>query len=222
VDVAAHLITVARIGLAFVAVGLFQTGFAGQVAAFLLTVLVIYMDALDGIVARRLGIASKLGALFDITGDRIVENIYWIYFTAIGVVSFWVPMIVIARGLLTDSVRSLAFGAGKTPFGESTMQRSQLGRWLVSSRFSRAVYGTAKAVIFCYLGGLIALRSGAARFGLDWVHPLLPALDLIGQVLVWIVLAMCVIRGIPVLVDGRVYLLEKRYPNFVRKEHETG
>lgn len=214
----ANIITLSRIVLVFVAVLLFGTGFYGQFAAFLLTILIIYMDALDGYVARKLNIASDLGALFDITGDRIVENVYWIYFSAIGIISFWIPIIVIARGFLTDSLRSIAFAEGKTAFGERTMMRSTLTRFLVSSRFSRGLYGVSKAIIFCYLGGLIALRGAMNRFSFTLSPDILFTLDFIGQVIAYVVLVMCILRGIPVLWDGRMYLFEKRYPKVVRKE----
>lgn len=214
----ANVITLARVALVFLAVLLFETGFCGQLAGFVLTLVVIYMDSLDGYLARRLGIASDLGALLDITGDRIVENVYWIYFAAVGMISFWIPALVITRGFLTDSLRSLAFADGRTPFGERTMMRSGVTRLLVSSRLSRGVYGASKAVIFCYLAGLIALRGAMESFPLAFVAGWLPALDAAGRLLAYAVLAMCLIRGIPVLWDGRVYLLEKRYPRSVRKE----
>ena len=214
----ANIITLSRIGLVFVAVLLFGSNFYGQFLAFLLTIFIIYMDALDGYVARKLGTASDLGALLDITGDRIVENVYWIYFTAVGMISFWVPIVVIARGFLTDSLRSIAFADGKTAFGEKTMMQSKFTRSLVSSRFSRALYGVSKAVIFCYLGGFIALRGAMAEYSFTLSSELLFSLHLIGHIIVYVVLAMCVIRGLPVLWDGRFYLLEQRYPKFVRKE----
>lgn len=215
---AANIITLSRVVLVFVAVALFETQFYGQILAFVLTILIIYMDALDGYVARKLNIASDLGALLDITGDRIVENVYWVYFAASGMISFWVAIIVIARGFLTDSLRSIAFASGKTAFGERTMMQSAFTRFLVSSRFSRGLYGACKAVIFCYLGGLIALRGAMEQFSFSLSPDLLLGLNLAGQILVYVVLAMCVIRGIPVLWDGRLFLLEKRYPRSVRKE----
>ncbi len=214
----ANIITLARVALLFVTIVLYGASFGGKAFAFILTILVIYMDALDGIVARKLNIASELGALLDITGDRIVENVYWIYFSAIGMVSFWVPMIVIARGLSTDLLRSIAFAHGSTPFGESTMMRSGFTRFLVSSRFSRALYGTSKAIVFCWLGGLIALRAGMREFSFTLPDDLMFTLDLVGQILVWVTLAMCVIRGLPVLWDGRRFLLEKRYPKAMVKQ----
>jgi CDP-diacylglycerol--glycerol-3-phosphate 3-phosphatidyltransferase len=215
----ANIITLIRIGLVFIAVLLFGTGFYGQLAAFLLTILIIYMDALDGYVARKLNTASDLGALFDITGDRIVENVYWIYFASIGMVTIWIPIIVITRGFLTDSLRSIAFAEGKTAFGDKTMMRSGLTRLLVSSRFSRGIYGVSKAIIFCYLGGLIALRGAASEFPIYITPRIMSGLDLLGHIIAYIVLIMCVVRGIPVLWDGRYYLLEKRYPKAVVREN---
>lgn len=214
----ANIITLLRIGLVFVAVLLFGTGFYGQLSAFLLTILIIYMDALDGYVARKLNTASDFGALFDITGDRIVENVYWIYFASIGMVTIWIPIIVITRGFLTDSLRSIAFAEGKTAFGDKTMMRSGFTRFLVSSRISRGIYGVSKALIFCYLGGLIALRGAIVEFSIAIPDRILSSLDLFGQIVAYVVLIMCIVRGIPVLWDGRYYLLEKRYPKTVVKE----
>jgi CDP-diacylglycerol--glycerol-3-phosphate 3-phosphatidyltransferase len=216
--VTANIITLTRIGLVFVAILLFGSGFYAQIAAFFLTILIIYMDALDGYVARKLNTASDLGALFDITGDRIVENAYWIYFSSIGMITLWIPIIVIARGFLTDSLRSIAFAEGKTAFGERTMMRSRFTRLLVSSRFSRGLYGVSKAFIFCYLGGLIALKGAIGRSLITLSPDILFSLELFGQFVAFVVLIMCLVRGLPVLWDGRHYLLEKRFPKTVRKE----
>ena len=112
-------ITLARIMMSFGIIIIFQLGFYWGIAALLLTLIVFYMDALDGYVARKLGVASEFGALFDITGDRIVEHVYWIFFTTIGLVSMWVPIIFISRSFMVDTVRYMEFRKeGKTPFGE--------------------------------------------------------------------------------------------------------
>lgn len=208
----ANVITLSRILLAFLSVFLYGTNVYGRIAAFLLTLLVIWMDAHDGWVARRRGTSSDLGALLDITGDRIVEMVYWVFFAVSGAISFWIPLVVIARGFLTDSMRSLAFADGHTAFGDKTMMRSSVTRFLVASRFSRGLYGAGKAVVFCWLGGLVALRGAAAAFDLPLSPGLLGALSLAGRIMAWIVLFMCLVRGLPVLWDGRRYLLEKRFP----------
>ena len=87
----ANLITLIRLILTFFVVALFNINFYTNVAMFVMIIIIIAMDWLDGLVARKRGEASKFGALFDIAGDRIVENIFWIYFATIGMVSVWVP-----------------------------------------------------------------------------------------------------------------------------------
>lgn len=214
----ANIITVLRVILAFLTIFLYGREFPLPLVAFLLTILVIYMDALDGTIARRLGVASDFGALLDITGDRIVENVYWIYFTVAGMVSIWVPVIVIARGFLTDTMRSVAFAEGKTPFGEKTMMRSALTRFLVSSRLSRGLYGVLKAVVFCHLGFILALRSGIASGAFGPHERFMSANGVIAGIIVWVVFAMCIVRGLPVLWDGKDYVLAKRFPRAIKNE----
>lgn len=99
---AANIITLGRIILVFVVIILFQLGFYPRLLAVVLTALVIYLDSLDGYVARKLGVASEFGALFDITGDRIVEHIYLIFYSAMGILTFWVPIIFITRSFLVE------------------------------------------------------------------------------------------------------------------------
>jgi len=207
----ANIITLARIILVFVGIGLFSLDFYFDLVGAILVVIIIYMDALDGIVARKLNIASKLGALLDITGDRIVENAYWIYFAAIGLVSYWVPLVVITRSFVIDSLRSLAFSKGKTAFGKDTMMRTPIMRFLTVSRLSRAVYGASKAVIFAYLAGVIVLRSAQAQFGINLPEAVTMGIYTVKDVIVYVVVIMCVVRGIPVVYDGWPMLVEKRF-----------
>ncbi len=209
----ANLLTLLRILLVFAVIGLYRIAFWTDVAALCLTAVVIYMDALDGLLARRLGIASKLGALFDITGDRIVENVLWVYFAAIGMVSLWAAVIVVARSFLVDWLRVVAFSQeGTTPFGEKTMLKTSWAKALASSRFSRGLYGVTKAIVFVYLGGLLALESGRAELGWRLAESSLKGLQLAGQILVWLTVFMCIVRGIPVLWDSREVLTRKMFP----------
>jgi CDP-diacylglycerol--glycerol-3-phosphate 3-phosphatidyltransferase len=206
------LITLLRVALAFVTVSLFGRGFTPAAIAVGLTIVVIWMDALDGWVARRTGQTSDMGALLDITGDRIVENVFWIYFATAGSVSFWVPLVIITRGFLTDTVRTLSFEHGQTPFGEKTMMRSTWSRFLVAGRFMRGLYGGAKVAVFVALGVQLAVRRGLeeGRFGLE--PEALRILDSVTLALVVLTVVLCVVRGLPVLWDGRELLLHKPVP----------
>ena len=204
----ANLITLIRVLLVFVVVALFQVNVYLSAAMLVLSVIVIWMDALDGYVARKLKLSSDFGALFDIVGDRIVEQVFWIYFATVGLVPMWVPLIVITRTILTDMVRSVAFKDGKTPFGQKTMMQSWWARALVSSRVSRAGYGILKAVGFCYLGAIITLGLAEAEWSLHISDNAWQMIVLAGQGLVYFVVAFCIVRGLPVLWDGRRYLME--------------
>jgi CDP-diacylglycerol---glycerol-3-phosphate 3-phosphatidyltransferase len=207
------LITLLRIVLVFVTVPLFGRGYVAALVAVGLTIVVIWMDALDGWVARRTGQSSDMGALLDITGDRIVENVFWIYFATAGAVSFWVPIVVITRGFLTDTVRTLQFERGKTPFGDKTMMRSAWSRFLVAGRFMRGLYGGAKVAAFVALGVVLAFQQG-----LD--EGRLPArvaawdgiLEIVAHSLVLLTVFLCVVRGLPVLWDGRDLFLRPSLP----------
>ncbi len=213
----ANLITVVRILLVFVVIGIYQINFYLNLLAVCLTILVLSMDALDGILARKLGISSDLGALFDIVGDRIVENVFWVYFSAISMVSFWAASIVIARSFLVDWLRTMAFAQeGKTPFGEKTMLKESWARALASSRFSRALYGISKAVVFVYLGALLVLESGRVDLGWSISPRLMGWLYTGGSILVWTTVVMCLVRGIPVVWDSRDILTQRLFPGLVR------
>ncbi len=201
----ANTITLVRIALTFIVVGLLRINFHLNVAMFVLILVIMMLDWLDGFLARKLGEATRFGALFDIAGDRIVENIFWIYFAVVGLTSVWVPMIVISRGFLTDLVRAMAFAKGKTPFGQKTMMDSAWARLLVASRPSRGIYNGLKIAAFCYLAALLVVASAPWRLGAalpgGWLYG-------VRHLLVYAVVLMCVVRGFPVIWDGRRYLLE--------------
>lgn len=213
----ANIITLVRIALSLVTLVMFQMNFYWRVSALALTLIVFYMDALDGYVARKLGTASDFGALFDITGDRIVEHVYWIFFLSLGMVSIWVPIIFISRSFLVDTVRSVAFSKeGKTPFGEKTMARSPFTLFLTAGRFMRGFYGIIKLFAFFLLGSILVLRVDNGIISGYFSFDYMPALVLFTNIIVWVTTSICLIRGIPVLWDGRVYLFEQYFPREIK------
>lgn len=105
-----------------------------------------YLDSLDGYLARRCDCETRLGALLDIAGDRIVENVLWLVLAYLHLIPFWIPVFVLIRGFLTDGFRSAALSAGeKSTF---SMMRSKTGWWLVASPLSRTLYAVLKAAVF--------------------------------------------------------------------------
>ena len=193
----ANLVAITRASLAFVVVALLYQGRHLYVGAVVLTLAAIWMDGLDGWVARRFGEVSRIGAVIDILTDRIVELTYWVAFAALGWVPVWVPLVVAVRGLLLDGARALAFEQGLTAFGSTTMMRSRLGRLLVSSRWSRNAYGAAKALAFS-----LTILAGAAGLAPALRSPVLLAACLS----VYASVALCVMRGVPVLWEARRFV----------------
>jgi len=199
-------VTLLRVAVGFLAVSLFGRGTWANLSGVGLTVLAIALDALDGHLARKKQMASPLGAQLDVLGDRMIENVYFTYFAVIGMVSLWLPVLFFARGAATDFLRALAFKAGHSGWGANGMFKTRWGRALVASRWSRGLYAAMKCLCFCYLGLELALtRPPAALLGT-------PASDLhttirtLAHVLTWTTAAFCIVRGLPVLVEGWKYL----------------
>jgi CDP-diacylglycerol--glycerol-3-phosphate 3-phosphatidyltransferase len=197
----ANTITLARIPLLMVVVLLLYYGSPQvQVVTSAIVLFLILMDTLDGIVARRRGETSMLGSKLDIAVDRIVEMVLWVVYANLGLISVAIPIIVIIRGGLVDTIRSFSLIWGETSFG---MMQTKWGRRLVASDFMRFLYGFAKAAAFTLLAlalGLRGLWAGGPREGIAetvWV---------VAVGLSWIATALCVIRGAPVLFEARTLL----------------
>ena len=73
----ANLITLFRLILVFVVISLFGQHLYLDILLVALIGLILFLDAVDGYVARKLNQTSDFGALLDIVGDRIVECIFW-------------------------------------------------------------------------------------------------------------------------------------------------
>lgn len=144
----ADAIIATRVVLAFATLGTFALPDPRGIVAPVLIVVVVAMDGLDGYVARKTGVSDAIGGVMDITADRIVEHVFWIYFAVAGLIPLWVPLVIVTRSFLVDAVRGLAAARGRTAFGPASMMTSPAARFLVSSRFMRNLYGVAKVSPF--------------------------------------------------------------------------
>jgi CDP-diacylglycerol--glycerol-3-phosphate 3-phosphatidyltransferase len=192
----ANLITLARLPLlvALLAILIYSSTWHWQLLGLGLLGVLFLMDWLDGIVARQHRQATNLGAVLDIALDRTVENVLWIAFMYLDLVVFWVPVIFLVRSFLVDGIRGVALSRGKAGF---SMMHTPWGRFLVASRFMRGFYGLAKVVTFACLWLTHALALQDPHYLVSW-QPLY-------QSLVWLTVGLCIVRGFPVLLDGRLY-----------------
>jgi CDP-diacylglycerol--glycerol-3-phosphate 3-phosphatidyltransferase len=191
----ANTITLARLPLLLLLVAfLFVPLWHVRLLGLGLLIILYLMDWFDGYVARLRNEVTEMGAVLDIALDRAVENILWITFMYLGMVPLWVPIVFLIRSFIVDGIRGAALAQGKSGFG---MMHSPVGRFLVASRFMRAFYGLAKAVVFCvlYLTQILALEN----------PKILVTLQLLNQGLIFLAVGLCILRGIPVVLDGRVY-----------------
>ena len=165
-------------------------------SAFGLTIIVIWMDGLDGYIARKFNECSKFGALLDILSDRIVENVFRISFAVLGWIPLWIPLVVMTRGIITDGLRSLALEQGFTAFGSTTMMKNPIGKFIVASNFVRFTYAVCKAVAFALLI--------AAHVPADYQYKSI--ITIIAYASVYIAVLLCIARGIPVMLESKRFL----------------
>ena len=101
----ANIITLSRLLLTFVIIAVFGWSRPVDIALIFTIAGIFILDALDGYIVRKRNETTTLGEMLDTLADRIVENTFWIYFTASGHLNVWMPTAVMARGFLTDSLQ---------------------------------------------------------------------------------------------------------------------
>ena len=197
----ANAITLARIPLLIAVVFLLYLGSPEiRIATAFVVLFLIFMDTLDGMVARHRKEVGVLGSKLDIAVDRIVEQVLWVVYAHLGLISVAIPVIFLIRGGLVDTVRGFSLVYGETSFG---MMRTKWGQRLVASNFMRSIYGLSKAVAFFALALVLGLRDlweGTPKAGSVEV------LWVVAVILSWIATIICVIRGAPVLIEARTLL----------------
>lgn len=193
----ANTISIGRMLAVFPVVSVLDSGSAlALTVAFWATLLIIWLDGVDGYVARKLGESSASGAVVDILADRTVELLYWVAFAALGWISVWIPLVVLTRGIWVDGLRALALKDGYTAFGQSSLMQSWIGVLLVSSRFSRWAYAVTKAAAFALI---------IAAHHPQWIDAW-PQLSGWALCTSWVAVIFCLLRGLPVLVEARRFL----------------
>ena len=191
----ANWITLSRLPLLGLVIALLHLGSpAVRLAAVGLLFAGLMLDTVDGIVARKRGENSLFGSVLDIAADRTYELVLWIWFAALWMIPAAIPIIVAARTALTDAFRGIGVAQGSAPF---LQHHTRLGRFLVGSTWMRTSYAVTKIVTFCGLALATAIAGGpraAASAGGALLGPL--------TLLAWGATALCVLRGLPVMLHA--------------------
>lgn len=173
----ANTITLSRLPLTFAVIAAFGRHRKLDTALIALIALIFVLDAVDGSVARRRNETSETGALLDTLVDRIIENTFWIYFTAIEMIPVWMPITVMTRGVITDNLQHRC----KADTDDTSESR------LRESRISRALYGLVKMLTFIGLASSTVFNVPVLRKG--------------SFMLAIFAVVFCLMRGLPILVD---------------------
>jgi phosphatidylglycerophosphate synthase len=176
-------------------VALYQASAAARLAGVGLLLVGLLLDTVDGIVARRTGQASLAGGVLDIAADRTYELVLWVGFADLGLIPPWIPMLVLVRTTLTDAFRSLGVSRGVAPLEQPA---TTLGRFLVASPAMRIAYSVGKVITFCGLPLMRALGAFPADAG---PRHLLPVLEPVVGIALYATVALCVLRGLPVILE---------------------
>ncbi len=201
----ANIITLLRFPLLFLYIGLINSKNPTIIfwcVPFI--VLITLMDTFDGLIARARGEVSLLGSALDIAVDRAFEIILWVTYTYFGLISLVIPIISVARGTLTDAIRSVGMSSGEAAFDQV---KHPISRFVVSSRFMRNIYGTIKGSSFALLTlslGLITMDHPSQ----EWVLKT-------AQIFSWTAITLTVIRGFPVIAES--FKLFKNPPPIKKK-----
>lgn len=190
----ANTITILRFPLlAAVVTLLYQQSDSLRLAAVLLIAVLMFMDTLDGVVARRRHEESLMGSALDIAADRAVEIVLWVVFAHLRLIPVIIPLVVIIRGTLTDSIRAVAAQRG---LSAHRMMSSSIGKWLVASPPMRTGYSLVKIVAFLTLAW--SLQGGGAA----WTQAAYET----GLYAAWLAMVLCIVRGLPVLWEAQSIL----------------
>lgn len=175
-------LTVARLLLTFVFVALLSIeGLPhGGTAALIVFSIAAFTDFLDGYLARKHSLITNFGKLMDPLADKILMCAGFVLLACMSFIPAWIVIVILAREFLVTGLRLLATAEGVVLAADS------LGKY-------KTIFQIVTVIYFLLI---IAAREPA--FG--WLNPVfdLPLFSpgLLGQLLIWISLALTLISGL--------------------------
>ena len=170
----ANTITYGRVLLTILAISILGRHHIIDIVLIPIIATIFVLDALDGYIARKQNKTSKFGEVLDTVADRIIENAFYIYFAWTGRIPLWMPIVVMARGFITDALQHYC-GYPKSGWTYAISR----------SRISRALSGLTKTIAFTALASAYVFKE--------------PTLELVSFILAAIAVFYCILRGLPFL-----------------------
>lgn len=157
----------------FIIFFLYIDSFYAKAFAFILFLLAVATDFLDGKIARSKNIKTGFGIFMDPVADKILVSSLLVVFTGLGLVPAWMTIMIIAREFIISGIRGIRAAEGNIVAANI---------WGKTKTFFQMF--SISAVLF-----LIMLESAGKIFyiGTDsfldlWMHPLIYILMLVTTV----------------------------------------
>ena len=106
-----------------------EQGNTGELVALVLFCVAAATDFIDGRLARRWGVTSKLGSFLDTTADKLLVSGVLVALLAAGRASTWIVALIIGRELVVMGLRGVIASEGEV------MAPSMLGKLKTSIQF---------------------------------------------------------------------------------------
>lgn len=187
-------LTVARLVLTFVFVGLLSVGglpHAGTLALIVFSV-AAYTDLLDGQIARKRNLVTRFGKLMDPLADKVLMAAGFVMLCERGFVPAWIVVIILAREFMVTGLRLVASAAGIVLAAEN------LGKYKTTFQIIAVIY---------FLVVIAAEEPTLAWLGPIFDQPLLGT-GLLGRLLIWIALFLTLLSGLSYLWKNRKLLAD--------------
>ena len=176
-----NILTLARIPMMFVIVGLMRVDFQGAASmAFVLFVLAGLTDWADGYYARKLNKVSNFGILMDALSDKILMLGLMIALVETGKVAIFLVLLILGRELMITGLRLVAATKGVVMSAESAGKQKTVTQILAVGAFLVADIFTKD------LAGLEATWVGTAENVFYWL----------GKGLFWLCVVMTLYSGV--------------------------
>ncbi len=117
-------------------------------------------DALDGFLARRLGVSSRIGALLDPLADKILLSGSFLVLALAGAIPGWLAIVVLGRDALLLAGAAVALKA-RLPRDLAPSVWGK-GSTVVQMLYLMAVLAGLPVGLFAYVTAAITVGSGAA------------------------------------------------------------
>ena len=200
----ANWITISRLPVLITIILLLSTTSpAARFVAAGLVIVLIALDSIDGLVARKRGEISLMGSVLDIMMDRSVELVLWVWYAHLQLIPVAIPIIYILRGTIVDSLRNVRVRDGTAPFDSS---HTRLGTWLMKSPMMRTGYAVSKCFTFTGLALAYALYALAERGTVPTGTA--ESAHAIAWAIAWLSTAFCLARGLPIIIENLPVLFQ--------------